>query len=596
MDKEDEDVIMEEEIEEDEEVEDEEEEQEEEEEKEEEMVEDEETEETEEPEEVEEVEKVTEEEEEEEEEKVIEEEEEEEGKGEIEGLEEEIDEDLEETAEKEEEEEEEIEVEKPITIETNKKEKKKDTTAKKNSITTNQKYKDKDIEKEKDKKDKEKEQKEKKEKQDENIRTNGNNNHTNTNNNNNNNNNNRRVLENGTIIYCEWREQQFIKCDIIEKRESELKNGTYDYYVHYHEFNRRLDEWVHESRMDFSRIIEKKQPVNSIATTSSSSAIGENVSTTGGNKKQPPKRPSQKGSMVMDDDSKLSELEKEHEEITKVKNINVIEMGRYEIDTWYFSPYPEEFTKTDKLYLCEFCLKYMKKKTSLKRHALKCDLRHPPGNEIYRSGNISMFEVDGKRNRIYCQNLGLLAKLFLDHKTLYYDVEPFLFYIMTEYDDRGCHMVGYFSKEKESPDGNNLACILTLPPYQRKGFGKLLISFSYELSKKEGKVGTPEKPLSDLGLLSYRSYWTQVLLEILKTHKGNLSITDISNMSAIRTEDVISTLQSLNLIRYWKGQHVIHITPKTLDDHLKIYAKQTSKIDPKCIHWVPPVVNVKKHR
>ena len=30
------------------------------------------------------------------------------------------------------------------------------------------------------------------------------------------------------------------------------------------------------------------------------------------------------------------------------------------------------------------------------------------------------------------QNLCLLAKLFLDHKTLYYDVEPFMFYVMTE--------------------------------------------------------------------------------------------------------------------------------------------------------------------
>jgi hypothetical protein len=35
--------------------------------------------------------------------------------------------------------------------------------------------------------------------------------------------------------------------------------------------------------------------------------------------------------------------------------------------------------------------------------------------------------VDGKDNKMYCQNLCLLAKLFLDHKTLYYDVEPFLF-------------------------------------------------------------------------------------------------------------------------------------------------------------------------
>ena len=77
---------------------------------------------------------------------------------------------------------------------------------------------------------------------------------------------------------------------------------------------------------------------------------------------------------------------------------------------------------------------------------------------------------------------------FADHKTLYFDVEPFLFYVMTEVDRHGCHIVGYFSKEKESAEGNNLACILTLPPYQRKGYGRFLISFSYELTKIEGKV------------------------------------------------------------------------------------------------------------
>lgn len=80
-------------------------------------------------------------------------------------------------------------------------------------------------------------------------------------------------------------------------------------------------------------------------------------------------------------------------------------------------------------------------------------------------------------NQIYCQNLCLLAKMFLDHKTLYYDVEPFLFYVMTESDSTGAHFVGYFSKEKRSPHFN-VSCIMTLPVRQRKGWGNLLIDFS----------------------------------------------------------------------------------------------------------------------
>jgi len=230
----------------------------------------------------------------------------------------------------------------------------------------------------------------------------------------------------------------------------------------------------------------------------------------------------------------------------------------------------------------------MKKKKTLLRHKEKCELRHPPGNEIYRKDKLSMFEVDGKKNKIYCQNLCLLAKLFLDHKTLYYDVEPFLFYILTESDERGCHMVGYFSKEKNSPDDFNLACILILPPYQRKGFGKFLIAFSYELSKREGKVGTPEKPLSDLGLLSFRSYWTEVLLNILKEHKGNLSIKDISGLTSIKPEDIISTLQSLHLIKYWKGQYIISVTPKVVEEHVRNFQRKSRQVEPSALHWVPP--------
>jgi len=54
-------------------------------------------------------------------------------------------------------------------------------------------------------------------------------------------------------------------------------------------------------------------------------------------------------------------------------------------------------------------------------------------------------------------------------------------------------VLGFFSKEKISWDDYNLACILVFPPFQKKGLGKLLIAFSYELSRLAGKMGSPEK-------------------------------------------------------------------------------------------------------
>ncbi|XP_047214944.1 histone acetyltransferase KAT7-like isoform X3 [Girardinichthys multiradiatus] len=271
--------------------------------------------------------------------------------------------------------------------------------------------------------------------------------------------------------------------------------------------------------------------------------------------------------------------------------IKTIVFGRFELDTWYHSPYPEEYARLGRLYMCEFCLKYMKSQTILRRHMAKCVWKHPPGDEIYRKGNISVFEVDGKKNKIYCQNLCLLAKLFLDHKTLYYDVEPFLFYVMTEADNTGCHLVGYFSKEKNSFLNYNVSCILTMPQYMRQGYGKMLIDFSYLLSKVEEKVGSPERPLSDLGLISYRSYWKDVLLRYLNNFQGKeISIKEISQETAVNPVDIVSTLQSLQMLKYWKGKHLVLKRQDLIDDWK---AKETKRgngktIDPTALKWTPP--------
>ncbi|KAF7994571.1 hypothetical protein HCN44_004043 [Aphidius gifuensis] len=265
-----------------------------------------------------------------------------------------------------------------------------------------------------------------------------------------------------------------------------------------------------------------------------------------------------------------------------------VEMGKWEMEVWYQSPYPEEFCRAPKLYLCEFCLRYAKSRQVLRRHR-----ENVYGNihQVMKKDKIGVWEVDGKRYKQYCQNLCLLAKFFLDHKTLYYDVEPFLFYVMTINDSEGCHTVGYFSKEKNSFLNYNVSCILTLPPYQRQGYGRLLIDFSYLLTRVEKKIGSPEKPLSDLGLISYRSYWKDVLLQYLCNFGGKeLSVKDISKEMAIDSYDIVSTLQALGMMKYWKGKHIILKKQDVIDDYkerVKRRGPVYKEIDPDCLKWNP---------
>lgn len=377
--------------------------------------------------------------------------------------------------------------------------------------------------------------------------------------------------------------------------QKDAEGPRLDFYVHYCDFNKRLDEWVSCSKLVLSRDIEWPQPADSgEAQTKRKVVQGSRAPSRSGVSMSP--APSQTGEedaaagktaadgddgavvemeMVGQGDvkegndaprtdvtadaqkseppqhfSKQEEVEKLRtggsmtqcsSEIARVKNLNKIQMGKHEIEAWYFSPYPVEYAHIECLYLCEMCLAYFPSEHLLRRHRKKCTLLHPPGNEIYRHEDISFFEIDGRRQKEWCRNLCLLSKCFLDHKTLYYDVDPFLYYIMVQRDNAGCHLIGYFSKEKESAEGYNVACILTLPQHQRSGLGRLLIEFSYELSKRENKLGSPEKPLSDLGLLAYRAYWAETIVELLLHTDEEISIEEIAHKTSVVHGDVLQT-------------------------------------------------------
>ena len=423
-------------------------------------------------------------------------------------------------------------------------------------------------------------------------------------------------------------DQTYHAADVVDVRrpagvpDDEIDPATMSYYVRYVGFDKRLDEWLSGTKLeppsegdDAGDLGAGVVGIDDVANTLANTPSGTPRAGSGGaldgagsgrkltrNLKRRYNEINNVAGAVEDLTPLDQKLEHEHDERTKVKNVGIVECGAYEVDAWYFSPYPvvPRGENVERLYVCHRCLKYVRKRKSYAKHSAACKASNPPGKKIYahdRSAEgkpeIAFWEIDGARSKVYCQNLCLFAKLFLDHKTLYFDVDPFLFYVMTERDATlDAHVpVGYFSKEKFSQEEYNLACILTLPPYQRRGYGSLLIAMSYELSRREGKFGTPERPLSDLGQVSYRSFWCKAVLRVLKQHKGSISVKDIANATHFREQDIASALTSLNLLKYWKGQHIISATPKIIDEHMRSFESKHAQIEinPEWIAWTPPV-------
>jgi histone acetyltransferase MYST1 len=387
----------------------------------------------------------------------------------------------------------------------------------------------------------------------------------------------------------EANETMYWLADVLDRQPASSPDDprSWQYYVHFYNLNRRMDRWVSADQMLLHTVELQSERMHDLST-----EVGSDQPDNSKGKQLPgtSQHPHHSAEQAHEGGLGNNPHNSQHhqEGAAKVRNVLQIELGRHVIDTWYWSPFPSDYTRlSSKLFFCEFTLKFFTRKSQMQRHTRKLKHRCPPGDEIYRDGSIAMFEVDGRQHREYCQNLCWLAKLFLDHKSLYYDVDLFLFYVQCEVDDRGYHITGYFSKEKFSDEGYNLACILTLPPYQRKGYGKFLISFSYELSKKERRVGTPERPLSDLGLVSYRSYWTRVILDIIQKANEPLSINDVRDATMIKADDIVSTLQYLQMLGFTSGRYVIYAPPDMVQAHLKNAGSQGKPVKAEKLVWTP---------
>lgn len=248
----------------------------------------------------------------------------------------------------------------------------------------------------------------------------------------------------------------------------------------------------------------------------------------------------------------------------------------YSIDPWFRAPfasmealaatYPRTKTAAWSMYICHRCLAPVCGVRMLEEHMLNyCTVTKPPGTTVYkqpypplpssdgntqrganiassaaRRGFLRVRFVDGAKDMTYCYNLSMLARCFVESKSLECDVDIYEFYIVTlpqlalpfdegdtnasdhhgggggggggqngvdgaagngdqgrggelaplrvrmqMYDaaqwQSGEVVVGYFCRPKHSKD-LSLCIISVFPPFQRLGLGSIIMRVAFHLA------------------------------------------------------------------------------------------------------------------
>ena len=342
------------------------------------------------------------------------------------------------------------------------------------------------------------------------------------------------------------------------ERAEIVEIGDKHVYVHFLERDRRLDKWLafHE--------------VTKVPANLQENGTSSHIKLTRAKSRQMQERNPVSEREVGNE--AIARAEAEREKLTAVKNVGKIVFGMCMLEAWYWSPFPnvEKGKTIPYVFMCEHCMKYTYNSRSYLSHRKQCDWKNPPGAKIYDdpANRLAVYEVDGMVNMAYCQRLTLLGKLFLDHKTLFFDVAPFLFYIVT----LNGEVAGFFSKERpERRSEFNLACLLTLPQHQKKGIGRFLISLSFEIGRLEGgKARSPERPLSDLGQVSYKSFWSYEVLRYGERRRTegemDVPVEVVSKDTGIREFDVTETIKRHKVFKMWKGTYSLDLSNSSVLD------------------------------
>ncbi|RMD42302.1 hypothetical protein DV735_g2830, partial [Chaetothyriales sp. CBS 134920] len=314
------------------------------------------------------------------------------------------------------------------------------------------------------------------------------------------------------------------------------------------------------------------------------------------------------------------------------RNIDKVVLGNMLFDTWYYSPYPDSLVPgpvkaahdgrngglvngtsaagqvkdsvpCPRLHVCPFCFRYSTKEADYVQHLVCHQEARQNGRQlgpvpesafkVYEWDGYAVWEIDGEKEKLYCQNLSLFGKLFLEQKSVFFDTGGFKYYVLTHTPTESSppsrpkarkrsvsvldeslfqtKVLGFFSKENLSWDSNNLACILIFPPFQHRQLGQLLMAVSYKLSGWEwegGTIGGPEKPLSAMGRRSYLRFWSERVARFFMSEsadadqhkvfetgrkprsgyaKEEMSIKEVGDRTGMLPEDVIAALNEMGV-------------------------------------------------
>lgn len=123
------------------------------------------------------------------------------------------------------------------------------------------------------------------------------------------------------------------------------------------------------------------------------------------------------------------------------------------------------------------------------------------------------------------------------------------------------------------------------------------MAVSYELSKWDGRLGGPEKPLSELGRKAYVHFWSATIARYMMAREKNEEITVklMSEVTYIMSEDIIATMKEMDLLEHQRkrdGDVIIVNKAALLKWMTQNWVDLDGPVDPEAFLYQPPTEEI----